>query len=192
MAHSVAMIAKRLAFALLAAAAAFVYFTRPVAQKSLVTVQHAAPLPQQQQPPSLLSKDGPKPAPAAQKSPEESAPINDAADKALRGRVTAYWRARTKSDLLTAFTFYEPKFRSQYTPQEFLLKFQRLVRFKPVFVAIDRIRYEAGGSKAVAFIRLRTRPDVIPGQELESVTEETWMLLSGTWYRQAEPLLPSF
>jgi hypothetical protein len=185
------MIAKRLAFALLAAVATLIYFTRPVAQKPQIVVQNAVPA--AQKPPSLLAQDRtrPQPPPTGAAAPS-TPPPSEAADKALRGRVTAYWRARTKSDLLTAFTFYEPQFRRQYTPQEFLLKFHRLVRFKPEFLGIDRIRYEAGGNKAVVFVRLRTRPEVLVNQELVSVTEETWLLLSGTWCKQAEALLPTF
>lgn len=183
------MVVKRLALLLVAAIGLVIYFTRPVAQKSQPTVQNAGTIPQQ--PPALLSKDGAKPQPP-QTAHESAPPLNQAADKALRGRVTAYWRARQKSDLLTAFTYYEPKFRQQYTPQEFLLKFQRLTRFKPVFLGIDRIRYEPGGTKATAFVRLSTRPDVVAGQEIVSVTEENWMLLSGTWCRQSEPVMPAF
>jgi hypothetical protein len=183
------MVAKRLAFVLLAAVATLIYFTRPGAQPQIV-VQNA---PATQKPTSLLSQNTakPEPAPASAAAPS-TPPPGEAADKALRGRVTAYWRARTKSDLLTAFTFYEPQFRRQYTPQEFLLKFHRLVRFKPEFLGIDRIRYEPDGSKAIAFIRLRTRPDVLLNQEIVSVTEETWLLLSGTWYKKGEALLPTF
>ena len=185
------MIAKRLAFVLLAAVATLIYLTRPVAQKSQVVVQNVGQTPQQ--PPALISQNNPKPAPPATNSDAPSAPpLSEAADKALRQRVTAYWRARTKSDLLTAFTFYEPPFRRQYTPQEFLLKFQRLVRFKPEFLGIDRIRYETGGETASAFVRLRTYPDVLVNQELVSVTEENWLLVSGTWCKKGESLLPSF
>ena len=186
------MVVKRLAVVLVVAVAALIFLTRPGAENPHVTLQ-TAPRPTAQKPPTLLSKDSPKPqAPTSSGEAESAPPISDAADKALRARVTAYWRARAKSDLLTAFTFYEPKFRSQYTPQEFLLKFHRLVRFKPEFLGIDRIRYEPGGTKAVAFIRLRTRPDVVIGQEIVSVTEEDWLLLSGTWCKKGESLLPVF
>jgi hypothetical protein len=186
------MIVKRIALVLVVAVAALLFLTRPGAQNPHVSVLNSVGPPSQAVP-ALLSRDQAKPQPPSEKASDKGAPpLSEAADKALRGRITAYWRARMKSDLLTAFTFYEPQFRRQYTPQEFLLKFQRLVRFKPEFLGIDRIRYEPGGSKATADIRLRTRPDVVGGQEIVSVTEENWMLLSGTWCRKAEALLPSF
>ena len=181
------MIVKRIALVLVVAVAALIFLTRPGAQNPHVTVQNGLPGQPGQALPALLSRDQAKPQPPSEKAGAEGAPpLSEAADKALRGRIAAYWRARAKSDLLTAFTFYEPQFRRQYTPQEFLLKFQRLVRFKPEFLGVDRIRYEPGGSKAAASIRLRTRPDVVGGQEIVSVTEENWMLLSGTWCKKGE------
>ncbi len=138
------MIVRRLAVVLVVAVGALILLTRPGAQKPQVVVQNRPAEPGQPQP-SLLSKEqqpaSQTPAPAKQ----TSAPVSDAVDQALRSRIQAYWRARSKSDLLAAYNFYEPAFRRQYNPQEFLLKFHRLVRFKPEFLGIDRIRFDPGG-----------------------------------------------
>jgi hypothetical protein len=155
-------------------------------------VQNRLPEPGPQAP-SLLPKEQ---QPASSQSPppvqQPSAAVSDSADQALRSRIQAYWRARSKSDLLAAYTFYEPAFRRQYNQQEFLLKFQRLIRFKPEFLGIDRIRFDTGGTTATAFIRLRTRPDVVLNEEIVSVTEENWLTESGTWWKKSEATLPAF
>jgi hypothetical protein len=193
------MIVRRLAVVLVVAVGALILLTRPGAQKPQVVVQNRPAGPGQQQP-SLLSKEqqppasqAPPPAGQAQAPARQpSFPVSDAVDQALRSRLQEYWRARAKSDLLTAYNFYEPAFRRQYNPQEFLLKFHRLVRFKPEFLGIDRIRFEPGGTTATAFIRLRTRPDVVLNEEVVSVTEEHWLIESGTWWKKAEATLPVF
>jgi hypothetical protein len=191
MANSFAMIVKRIAVVLVLAVSTLLFFTRPDEQEPHISVQNPAPAPARKAP-SLLAHDLRNPtSPPVSNAADSGPPVSEAADKALRARITAYWEARTKFDLLTAFTFYEPEFQRQYTPQEFLLKFHRLVRFKPQFLGIDRIRYETGGTNATAFIRLRTQPDVVLNQEVVTVTEEYWLLLSGTWCKKGESLVPT-
>jgi hypothetical protein len=182
----------RLAVVLVIAIGALIFLTRPGAQKPQVMVQNRLPEPGPQAP-SLLPRE-PQPASSQSQSPvqQPSAAVSESVDQTLRGRIQAYWRARSKSDLLAAYTFYEPAFRRQYNQQEFLLKFQRLLRFKPEFLGIDRIRFEAGGTTATAFIRLRTRPDVVLNEEIVSITEEHWVTESGTWWKKSEATLPAF
>ena len=104
--------------------------------------------------------------------------------QALRDRVTAYWNARSRPDLAAAYPFYEPSFRAAYPLNEFLSEFQRLTRFRPVFEEIERIRVEPDGRTAVVHLRVRSRPDLLEGQELSSVSEEKWLLIDREWYQR--------
>jgi hypothetical protein len=176
---------------LVPAIAALILLARAGTQNPQVVVQNRLPEKAPQGPD--VSKEQPPPSGQAQApASQPSAAVSDAVDQALRARIQEYWRARMKSDLLTAYNFYEPAFRRQYNAQEFLVKFQRLLRFKPEFLGIDRIRFEPGGTSATAFIRLRTRPDVILNEEIVTVTEESWTTEAGSWWKKAEATLPAF
>ena len=120
-----------------------------------------------------------------------AAPDRSAREKALRDRVTAYWQARTRTDLHAAYPFYEPAFRAQYSEDAFARNFRRLNRFAPEFLGIEGVAIDEEGPRAVVRIKLRSTPGVLDGQELLSVTEETWLLQDGTWWKQGEALLPN-
>ena len=85
--------------------------------------------------------------------------------------------------------FYEPDFRAKYPPDVFARDFRRLNRFAPEFMGVEGVAVD--GKKAMVKVKLRTKPDVLQGQELVSVVEEVWLSVDGGWYRQAEPLLPN-
>lgn len=148
------------------------------------------PAPARPAPPSGSQAVSGKPVPVPAPSP--SAPNDPAVDKALRSRVTAYWRARSRSNLLAAYPFYTPEFRKKYSQDQFLETFQRLLRFRPKFQAIERVLLEPDGRTARASVRLSTHPDALMGEELVSIVDEGWRLIGGVWYRDGEALLPSF
>ena len=140
--------------------------------------------------PSGSQNDPPAPVTAPLAVP--SAPVDAGVEKALRARVTAYWGARSRSNLLAAYPYYEPSFRARYSSEQFLETFQRLLRFRPRFQALERVHFEPDRRSARVAVRLRTRPEVLLGEELVSVSEETWRLVGGTWYREGDSLLPTF
>ena len=135
---------------------------------------------------AVSGKPVPVPAPAP------SAPIDPAVDRAIRARVTSYWRARSRSNLLAAYPFYTPEFRKKYPQDQFLETFQRLLRFRPKFQDIERVLLEPDGRTARVSVRISTHPDALMGQELISIIDEVWRLIGGVWYRDGEALLPSF
>lgn len=111
------------------------------------------------------------------------------ADKAVRARVEEYWKARGTMNLQSVQPFYEPEFRTKYSPDVFARDFRRLNRFAPEFMGVDSVVVD--GKKATVKVKLRTRPDVLQGQELISVVEEVWLNVDGGWFRQSEALLPN-
>ena len=116
-------------------------------------------------------------------------PAANGADQAVRQRVEEYWKARSTMNLQSVQPFYEPDFRAKYSPDVFARDFRRLNRFAPEFIGVEGVAVD--GKKAMVKVKLRTRPDVLQGQELVSVVEEVWLSVDGGWYRQAEPLLPN-
>jgi len=112
-------------------------------------------------------------------------------ERALRERVDAYWQARTNANLHAAYPYYEPAFRARYTADAFARNFRRLNRFAPEFQGIVSVTIDADHARAEVKVKLRTAPAVLDGRELISVTKEVWLLQDGTWWKEAEPLLPS-
>lgn len=110
-------------------------------------------------------------------------------EKAVRARVEEYWKARSTMNLQNVQPFYEPAFRSKYSPDVFARDFRRLNRFAPEFLGVESVAI--AGNTATAKVKLRTRPDVLQGQELISVVEEVWLNVDGGWFRQSEALLPN-
>jgi hypothetical protein len=176
-------------FALLALAAC----SNPTAERSRATVAPAA-----------------APAPAAtpaQTAPVAEPPATDAVapaaalaatpattpadiDPALKARVDAYWAARMKLNLLAAYPFYDATFRTAYSEDQFLQNFQRLLRFRPEYLGIDRVTLTASKTVAVVGVKLKTKPSELDGMELVSVSEEKWQKNGDTWFKQGEPLMP--
>ena len=115
----------------------------------------------------------------------------DAVETALRERVTQYWEARSKSNLVAAYPFYEPAFRAEYSLELFLSNFQRLLRFRPQFQGIQRVEIDRAAGNAKVGVALRVRPELLNGEVVDSVNEETWLLIEGVWYRKAEAMLPA-
>jgi hypothetical protein len=126
---------------------------------------------------------------SAHAAPPAKAAADGGAEKAVRARVEEYWKARATMNLQSVQPFYEPQFRTKYSPDVFARDFRRLNRFAPEFMGIDGVVMEA--NNATVKVKLRTRPDVLQGQELISVVEEVWLNLDGGWFRQSEALLPN-
>jgi hypothetical protein len=103
--------------------------------------------------------------------------------------VEEYWKARGTMNLQSVQPFYEPEFRTKYSPDAFARDFRRLNRFAPEFMGVDGVLLD--GKKATVKVKLRTKPDVLQGQELISVVEEVWLNVDGGWFRQSEALLPN-
>ena len=135
-----------------------------------------------------------KPAPAApvaaSVAPPASGPVSEA-EKALRERVSAYWKIRATMNLHACYPFYESSFRSKYTADQFATDFRRLNRFAPEFMGIDGASIDPSGANATVKVKLRTRPDVLQGQELLSSVEETWLLEEGVWNKAGELTFPN-
>jgi hypothetical protein len=127
---------------------------------------------------------------AAAPAPAAAGPVSEA-EKALRERVSAYWKNRAATNLHACYPFYESAFRNKYTADQFATDFRRLNRFAPEFLGIDAATIDASGSKATVKVKLRTRPDVLQGQELLSSSEETWVLESGVWNKAGELTFPN-
>jgi hypothetical protein len=117
----------------------------------------------------------------------DKAPLDP--EKAVRARVEEYWKVRSTMNLQNVQPFYEPDFRTKYPPDAFARDFRRLNRFAPEFLGVESVALD--GKKATVKVKLRTKPDVLQGQELISVVEEVWLNLDGGWFRQAEALLPN-
>lgn len=126
---------------------------------------------------------------AAKPAAEAPAKAPADAEKAVRARVEEYWKTRSTMNLQNVQPFYEPDFRTKYPPDAFARDFRRLNRFAPEFLGIESVALE--DKKATVKVKLRTKPDVLQGQELISVVEEVWLNLNGGWFRQAEALLPN-
>lgn len=119
-------------------------------------------------------------------------PAGGASEEALRERVTLYWKTRAAGNLHTGYPFYEPAFRERYTADQFAINFSRLNRFAPVMLGIDSVEIDAEKARARVTVKLRAKVDMLEGAEIEAPTSETWALEGGNWWRQAEPLAPSF
>lgn len=111
------------------------------------------------------------------------------AEKVVAQRVTEYWKARATMNLQAVYPFYEPDFRSKFSAEVFARDFRRLNRFAPEFMGVEGIAID--GKKATVKVKLKTKPDVLMGQELVSVVDEVWLDQEGTWYRAAEATLPN-
>jgi hypothetical protein len=120
-----------------------------------------------------------------------SGPPAAGTEKALRERVTQYWEARSETNLAAAYGYYEPEFREKYSQELFLSNFQRLLRFRPQFRGIESVQIQADGRTATVRVGLRTMPPELNGEVLDSINEETWLLIEGVWYRQREAMLPT-
>ena len=105
--------------------------------------------------------------------------------------MTQYWEARSQSNLVAVYAFYEPAFRTEFPLELFLSNFQRLLRFRPQFLGIDRVLVEADGRTARVGVRLRIKPSELNGEPLDAPSEDIWLLIDGVWYRQREPMIPS-
>ena len=143
-------------------------------------------------------KPAPKPSAAAAKPAASTAPAPSAApakvseqEKALRDRVTEYWKNRATSNLHACYPFYEASFRTKYTADQFATDFRRLNRFAPEFLGIDGVTLDPSGAKATVKIKLRTRPDVLQGQELISSVDENWLVEDGVWNKAGELTFPN-
>lgn len=111
------------------------------------------------------------------------------AEKAVAQRVTDYWKARATMNLQEVYPFYEPDFRAKYSADVFARDFRRLNRFAPEFMGVEGVAID--GKKATVKVKLKTKPDVLMGQELVSVVDEIWVDQGGTWFRVSEALLPN-
>ena len=116
-------------------------------------------------------------------------PAASGAEAAVRARVEEYWKARSTMNLQNVQPFYEPEFRTKYPPDAFARDFRRLNRFAPEFMGVEAVAVD--GKKATAKVKLRTKPDILQGQELITVVEEVWLNVDGGWFRQSESLLPN-
>jgi hypothetical protein len=133
----------------------------------------------------------PSPSPSASPSTAPASGKISEQEKALRDRVTEYWKIRATSNLHACYPFYEASFRSKYTPDQFATDFRRLNRFAPEFLGIDGVILDPSGAKATVKVKLRTRPDVLQGQELISSVEETWLVEDGIWNKAGELTFPN-
>ena len=113
-------------------------------------------------------------------------------DPVLKSRVDAYWAARMKMNLSAAYAFYDPTFRAAYSEDKFLQNFQRLLRFRPEYMGIERVTLTPSKTVAVVGVRLKTKPAELDGMELVSVSDEKWQKTGDTWFKQGEPLMPDF
>lgn len=116
-------------------------------------------------------------------------PAPSETEKAVAQRVTEYWKARATMNLQAVYPFYEPDFRAKFTAEAFARDFRRLNRFAPEFMGVEGVAID--GKKATVKVKLKTKPDVLMGQELVSVVDEVWLDQQGTWYRAAEAMLPN-
>ena len=126
---------------------------------------------------------------AAASAAAQAAKPGSEAEKAVRARVEEYWKVRATMNLQAVQPFYEPDFRNKYAPDVFARDFRRLNRFAPEFMGVERVAID--GKKATVTVKLRTKPDILQGQELISSVEEVWLNLDGGWFRQSESLLPN-
>jgi hypothetical protein len=165
-----------------AAAAAVTSTPAPASPTSAPPPPAAAPADQAptSQPPSGSMT---APAPAAPATPVDVDPV-------LKARVDAYWAARMKMNLALAYTFYDATFRAAYSEDKFLQNFQRLLRFRPEYLGIERVSLTPSKTVAVVGVRLKTRPAELDGMELVSVSDEKWQKTGDTWFKQGEPLMP--
>ena len=108
------------------------------------------------------------------------------AEKAVRARVEEYWKVRSTMNLQNVQPFYEPDFRNKYSPDVFARDFRRLNRFAPEFMSVENVAID--GKKATVKVKLKTKPDILQGQELISVVEEVWLNMDGGWFRQSGAL----
>jgi hypothetical protein len=126
---------------------------------------------------------------ASARAAEAAKPAANGPEAVVRARVEEYWKARSTMNLQNVQPFYEPEFRAKYTPDAFARDFRRLNRFAPEFLGVEGVAIE--GKKATVKVKLRTKPDILQGQELVSVVEEVWLNVDGGWFRQSESLLPN-
>jgi hypothetical protein len=161
----------------------------PVATPAVAPVATPAPGDAAAQAAATTPPTAPQGAPVAPPPPAApTAPVD--IDPVLKARVEAYWAARMKLNLLAAYPFYDATFRAAYSEEKFLQNFQRLLRFRPEYLGIDRVTLTPSKTVAVVGVRLRTRPSELDGMELVSVSEEKWQKNGDTWFKQGEPLMP--
>lgn len=143
------------------------------------------------QPPKDKPAASPKPAVPAPKAPAAPAGVQDPAQEAkVKARATEYWKQRMALDLAKILPFYETSFRSSMTAEKFATDYRRLNRFNPQFLGIDGVRLDSP-TKATVKVKLRTKVEALDGAELETSTEEVWVLEKGQWYKAGEPMVPT-
>lgn len=166
----------------LVAAALFTIAALPLDATAAADDKKTKPAPAQSAAPVKPAASPAAPAPAAKVSE---------AEQALRDRVSAYWKLRATTNLHACYPFYEASFRSKYTADQFATDFRRLNRFAPEFLGIEGASIDPSGARATLKVKLRTRPDVLQGQELVSTVEETWLLEDGSWNKAGELTFPN-
>jgi hypothetical protein len=170
---------------------------RPTPPAAAATTAPAPPVPAASpaaeapaaQPPASQAPVAPASSAAALSAPPSPATPVDI-DPVLKARVEAYWAARMKMNLALAYTFYDATFRAAYSEEKFLQTFQRLLRFRPEYLGVDRVTLTPSKTVAVVGVRLKTKPAELEGMELVSVSDEKWQKTGDTWFKQGEPLMP--
>jgi hypothetical protein len=143
------------------------------------------------QAPKAKPNPGAAATPAPIKAPAPpSVPADPAQEASLKARVNEYWKQRMTQNLASILPFYEKSFRNSLTPEKFAVDFRRLNRFAPQFLGIDSVRFDTP-AKATLKVKLSTKPTVLDGAELVTVTDETWVLEDGQWFKAAEAMMPN-
>ncbi|OGP90314.1 MAG: hypothetical protein A2156_12050 [Deltaproteobacteria bacterium RBG_16_48_10] len=127
------------------------------------------------------------------KPPQPAAPApRVSVEDQIEARVKAYWDARQKADLPTAYTFYSPGFKEK-TPRElFLRNYRRLIRFPLDSISIESIKIDPSNVRALVRLKVSIN-QVIEGKELllSTYPEETWVYVENQWWKETEPFLPN-
>lgn len=101
----------------------------------------------------------------------------------LRERVTQYWDARAKGDLLATYTIHEPAFRRAVTLTAFLQG-----RGMTPVLAYEILGERIEGDLGFVTVKLQatvTHPKLVkPVKPYWAEFEEQWVRVDGAWYRK--------
>jgi hypothetical protein len=112
-------------------------------------------------------------------------PLSPASERAVKTRASAWWSARESRDHQRMYNLFEPIYRKQVPFADFLKESAVRTRFDLADTRVDSVVPEAADRVRVK-VTMETRP---PGLPVGHVTaEDTWVRVSGQWYKVHEPV----
>jgi hypothetical protein len=128
--------------------------------------------------------------PTASPSPTTPGPlVSAAAERAIRSRAASWWAARERRDFQQMYALHEPAYRKKVPFADFLKESAIRTRFDVADTHVESVIAETADRVRVK-IAMETRPPRLPVGHVTA--EDTWVRVSGRWYKVHEDVQPPF